>query len=121
VVALVRGIHGLHGAVRVEVLTDRPEARFVPGALLYREGSPVPLTLASAEAVQDGPGWRLRFREITTREAAETLRATYLETELRPDADLSRGEVYWHEVMGVAVRGLDGADLGVVKDIYRVA
>ena len=120
-VALVRGIHGLHGAVRVEVLTDRPEARFVPGALLYREGSPVPLTLASAEAVQDGPGWRLRFREITTREAAETLRATYLETELRPDADLSRGEVYWHEVMGVAVRGLDGAELGVVKDIYRVA
>ena len=120
-VALVRGIHGLHGAVRVEVLTDRPEARFVPGALLYREGSPVPLTLASAEAVQDGPGWRLRFREITTREAAETLRATYLETELRPDADLLRGEVYWHEVMGVAVRGLDGADPGVEKDIYRVA
>ena len=27
VVALVRGVHGLHGAVRVEILTDRPEER----------------------------------------------------------------------------------------------
>jgi len=120
VVALVRGVHGLRGAVRVEVLTDRPEARFVPGAVLYREGSPEALTIASAEAVQDGPGWRIRFKEIASREAADTLRSAYLETELRPDADLGRGEVYWHEVMGVPVRGLDGAELGVVTDIYRV-
>ncbi len=30
-VALVRGVHGLRGAVRVEVLTDRPEERYAPG------------------------------------------------------------------------------------------
>ena len=107
--------------MRVEVLTDRPEARFVPGAMLYREGSDEPLTIASAEAVADGPGWRLRFREITSREAADTLRSLYLETPIRPAADLARGEVYWHEVIGVPVRGVDGAELGVVQDIYRVA
>jgi 16S rRNA processing protein RimM len=117
----VRGVHGLHGAVRIEILTDKPEARFVPGAVLYREGSDEPLTIASAEAVADGPGWRVRFREIGSREAADTLRSVYLETSLRPDADLARGEVYWHEVVGVPVRGLDGTELGVVKDIYRVA
>jgi 16S rRNA processing protein RimM len=105
----------------VEVLTDRPEARFVPGAVLYREGSEEPLTIASAEAVADGPGWRIRFREIGSREAADTLRAAYLETAVRPDADLARGEVYWHEVVGVPVRGVDGAELGTVQDIYRVA
>lgn len=121
VVALVRGVHGLHGAVRVETLTDRPEARFVPGAVLHREGSDAALTIASAEAVQDGPGWRVRFREITTRDAADALREAYLETSIRPDADLARGEVYWHEVLGVTVRGVDGADLGSVQDIYRVA
>jgi 16S rRNA processing protein RimM len=121
VVALVRGVHGLHGAVRVEVLTDRPEGRFVPGAVLFREGTDRALTIASAESVQDGPGWRLRFREITTREAADTLREAYLETAVRPTADLRRGEVYWHEVIGCHVRGLDDTDLGVVKDIYRVA
>jgi 16S rRNA processing protein RimM len=107
--------------VRVEVLTDRPEARFVPGAILYREGSEDSLTIASAEAVADGPGWRIRFREIPSREAADTLRAAYLEMAVRPDADLARGEVYWHEVVGVPVRGVDGAELGTVQDIYRVA
>ncbi len=121
VVALVRGVHGLRGAVRVEVLTDRPEARFRPGTVLYREGGDEPLTIASAQAVQDGPGWRLRFEEITSREGADTLREVYLETDVRPDAELGRGEVYWHEVVGVSVTGLDGTVLGTVQDVYRVA
>lgn len=121
VVALVRGVHGLRGAVRVEVLTDRPEQRFRPGVVLHREGSDAPLTIASAEPVADGPGWRLRFREIATRDAADTLRGDYLETVVHPVGELSRGEVYWHEVIGVAVRGIDGAELGTVQDVYRVA
>ena len=79
------------------------------------------LTIASAEAVADGPGWRIRFAEVGSRDAADTLRGAYLETTVRPEADLARGEVYWHEVLGVTVRGVDGTELGVVKDIYRVA
>ena len=121
VVALVRGVHGLRGAVRVEVLTDRPEQRFRPGIVLYREGDTAPLTIASAEAVQDGPGWRMRFEEVSSRDAADTLRGVYLETEVRPEAELARGEVYWHEVVGVTVTDVDGTDLGTVQDVYRVA
>ena len=121
VVALVRGVHGLRGAVRVEVLTDRPEQRYRPGVVLHREGSDEPLTIASAEPVADGPGWRLRFREITSRDAADTLRGAYLESIVHPVADLTRGEVYWHEVLGAAVRGVDGSELGTVQDVYRVA
>jgi 16S rRNA processing protein RimM len=120
VVALVRGVHGLRGAVRVEVLTDRPEQRFRPGAVLHRELSDAPLTIASAEAVADGPGWRLRFHEVTTREAADGLRGAYLESVVHPVGELARGAVYWHEVVGVTVRGVDGADLGTVQDVYRV-
>ena len=37
-----------------------------------------------------------------------------------PEVELGRGEYYWHEVVGVAVRGVDGAELGTVRDIYRV-
>jgi 16S rRNA processing protein RimM len=120
VVALVRGVHGLRGAVRVEVLTDRPEERFVPDAVLYREGEEAALTIASAEEIVDGPGWRVRFREITTRDGADTLRGAYLEAVVRPEEDLSRGKYYWHEVIGTAVHGVDGAELGTVQDIYRV-
>jgi 16S rRNA processing protein RimM len=120
VVALVRGVHGLRGAVRVEVLTDRPEQRFRIGGVLYREMSDAPLTIASAEPVADGPGWRLRFQEVTTRDAADSLRGAYLESVVHPVGELARGEVYWHEVVGSTVRGLDGADLGTVQDVYRV-
>ncbi len=119
-VALVRGVHGLHGAVRVEVLTDRPADRFAPGMVLYREGGDRPLTIASAEAVADGPGWRLRFREVPDRASADGLRGAYLEAVAYPDRELGRGEYYWHEVVGTAVRGIDGAELGTVRDIYRV-
>ena len=119
-VALVRGVHGLHGAVRVEVLTDHPETRFVPGTVLHREGRDEPLTIASAEAVADGPGWRVRFREVASRDAADALRGAYLEAVVVPEVELGRGEYYWHEVVGVAVRGTDGAELGTVRDIYRV-
>ena len=119
-VALVRGVHGLHGAVRVEVLTDHPERRFVPGAVLRREGTEAPLTIASAEAVADGPGWRLRFREVTSRDAADRLRGAYLQAAVDPELELGRGEYYWHEVVGVTVRGVDGAELGTVRDVYRI-
>ena len=63
------------------------------GAVLFREGDGRPLTIASAEAVADGPGWRLRFREVTTRDAADALRGAYLESVVRPDEDLARGVV----------------------------
>ena len=120
VVGLVRGVHGLNGAVRVEILTDRPEARFARGAVLHREGDDVPLTVLDALAIPDGPGWRVRFREVTDRATADTLRGIYLETDVPAEDAPGRGAAYWHEVIGVPVRGVDGEELGSVADIYRV-
>ena len=65
---LVRGLQGLCGTLRVEVLSDRPE-RFAPGSVLFPEGRPEPLTVTWRSA--DGPGLLLRFREVRSREAAE--------------------------------------------------
>ncbi len=58
-----------------------------------------------------------RSRRATppTRSAARISRPSSI-----PDVELGRGEYYWHEVVGVAVRGTDGAELGTVRDIYRV-
>jgi 16S rRNA processing protein RimM len=119
VVAQVRGLHGLNGAVRVEVLTDRPEARFVAGAVLYLEGDARPLIIDAAKPVEDGPGWRLHFREIPDRAASERLREAYLEIEVDRAADLDAGAAYWHEVIGATVRGSTGTVLGTVADVYR--
>ena len=116
-VGRVRGIHGLRGALRVEVLTDRPEERFARGAIMFREGSAEPLTISSAHP--DEPGWLVTFHEVLDRPGAETLRDAYLESEIGPGQELPRGEYYWHEVIGTAVLGLDGTELGRVEDVYR--
>jgi len=103
----------------VEVLTDRPEERFAPGVVLHREGTTAPLTIVAAEPVEDGPGWRIRFREVASRTAAEGLRDAYLDTVVDRSTDLEPGAVYWHEVIGSEVRGLEGTRLGTVADVYR--
>jgi 16S rRNA processing protein RimM len=115
VVGLVRGIHGLRGAVRLEVLTDDP-ARFDPGAELFAEGSDEPLTVDWSQS--DGPGILIRFRERADRAAVEPLRDSYLEALVTPDARPA-GSWYWHEVTGAHVSTAAGEDLGIVTDIFR--
>ena len=118
-VALVRGVHGLRGAVRVEILTDRPEQRYAVGSVLHREGSDEPLTVTWSSAVSDGPGWRVAFAEVRDRSAAEDLKGAYLEIEAGPHAALPRGAYFWHEVVGTTVTATDGTVLGTVRDVYR--
>jgi 16S rRNA processing protein RimM len=115
VVGLVRGIHGLRGAVRIEVLTD-DATRFAVDAVVHPEGQPDALTVAWVQ--EDGPGILVRFREITDRPAADTLRDHYLEAEVPRDA-LPSGEFYWHQVVGSTVTTTDGRELGAVEDVFR--
>jgi 16S rRNA processing protein RimM len=119
VVGRVRGLHGLRGAVRVEVLTDQPELRFAAAQVLHLEGDSRPLTIVSAQPVEDGPGWRVHFREVPDRAAAERLRDAYLEVTVDRAADLPEGAAYWHEVIGSTVKDSSGATLGTVADVYR--
>jgi 16S rRNA processing protein RimM len=118
-VALVRGVHGLRGIVRVEILTDRPEDRYAVGSVLHREGSDEPLTVTWSSAIADGPGWRIQFAEVPDRSAAEALVGTYLEISAGPDSTLPRGSYFWHEVIGTPVTATTGELLGTVRDVYR--
>ncbi|MEZ4597453.1 MAG: hypothetical protein R3C32_11900 [Chloroflexota bacterium] len=68
VVGLVRGLYGLRGSVRVEVLSDDP-ARFDPGSVLFVEGSTQRLTVLESHA--DGPG-PVRFLSGPTARASRT-------------------------------------------------
>jgi 16S rRNA processing protein RimM len=115
VVGLVRGLHGLRGAVRVEVLTDDP-GRFARGSVLYPEGSDERLTVTWSR--EDGPGVQLRFRERGTRESVESLRDVYLEAGVG-QRTLPEGAWYWHEIEGATVLTLNGEELGRVEDVFR--
>ena len=101
------------------MLTDQPEARFAAGRVLHVEGDVRPLTVTAAQPVEDGPGWRVRFREVPDRAAAERLREAYLEVAVDRSADLPDGAAYWHEIIGSTVKDSHGAALGTVADIYR--
>ena len=111
--ARVVGAKGLAGAMRVEVLTDRPE-RLSEGALLYVEGETEPRRIAEVE-----PGGRLpviRLEDVDSRAGAETLRGRYLEVE----ADtLPEGSFYWHQIIGLTVLDEAGARMGTVVEVFR--
>src|SRR3954451_3963574 len=114
VVGLVRGVHGLRGAVRVEILSDNPD-RFAVGSILHREGDDRPLTILSAH--RDGPGLLVRFEEITDRPAADQLREVYLEAEA---TELPEDTFYWDDIEGCGGVTADGEDLGKVVEVFRV-
>ena len=113
-VGLVRGMHGLRGAVRVEVLSDDPE-RFAVGSTLYADGEAEPLTIAWTGPAK--PGLLVRFAELTDRESVEPLRERYLEADAQEP--LPEGTYYWHQIQGLAVSTIGGQDLGTVADVFR--
>jgi len=115
-VAQVRGVRGLDGSLRLEVLTDTPEQRFVPGARLSVEGSDRILTLL--EVTPSSPGLFVRFGEVQSRLAGERLIGAYLtipaaEVQIPPD------RVLWDEVIGITVRDPQGEVIGEIRDLYR--
>jgi 16S rRNA processing protein RimM len=116
-VGRVRGLHGLRGAVRVEVLTDHPADRFAEGATVLAGDRA--LTVAEFRPVPGGRGILVRFREVADRDAAESLRDLDLEVEVDPERDLEDDEVFWHELQGLRVTAADGRDLGTVRYVYR--
>jgi len=115
VVGLIRGIQGLRGAVRVEVLTDNP-SRFDVGSTVFPEGSTSPLTVISSH--RDGPGLLVRFAEVRDRQAADALRDAYLEA--AAGAPLDEQAFYWHDIIGCTVSTTTGIELGNVADVFRV-
>jgi 16S rRNA processing protein RimM len=115
-VAQVRGVRGLDGTLRLEVLTDLPEQRFLPGARLSVEGSERVLTIL--EVTPSSPGLFIRVGEVQSRLAGERLVGAYLtipaaQVRIPPD------RVLWDEVIGVTVRDPQGGIIGEVHDLYR--
>lgn len=116
-VARIGRAHGLKGEVSVEVRTDIPEDRLVPGEVYETEPeSAGPLTIDSART--QGGRWYLRFEEITGREAADAARGV----ELVIDGDESDEDEAWyvHELVGLEARRPDGTRIGEVVDLLSM-
>jgi 16S rRNA processing protein RimM len=116
VVARVGRAHGIRGEVTVEVRTDSPGERFVPGARLHVTGRH---GLAGVDAVtlatvRDHNGTLLlAFEEVGDRTAAEALRGALLEADV-PAETGDPDAWYDHQLVGLRVVDPAGAELGEV-------
>ena len=60
---------------------------------------------------------RLKITGVDAREEAQLLRGAYLQTRERDLKPLSEGEYYRFQLLGLAVRSIEGRDLGRVVDV----
>lgn len=110
---------GVHGEVFVRPLTDDPERRFAPGAVLRTEpGSAGPLTVAGQTSA--GSRLVLRFAGVDDRAGAEALRGVLLlvrAADRPPLADPD--EFYDTDLVGLAARTVAGDLLGPVREVVH--
>lgn len=120
-VARIGKPHALRGEVTVQVHTDDPAGRFVPGARFRTEpASRGPLTLRAAR--MHGTIQLLAFEEAPDRTAAEALRGTrlFVEADAATTDDPDAPEEGWYpeDLEGLAVRSVDGTPVGTVETLH---
>lgn len=123
VVGRLRKPHGLKGECAVFPLTDDPAAVFAVGRLVWvvdLEGEPVVGPLTIARLRPHHREWLLTFEGWNERSAVEVLGQTFLampaEQLTAPEGD----EVYLDELVGFAVRSVEGEPLGLVTRYYEL-
>ena len=112
-VARVLGVKGLRGGVRIELLTDWPEA-VGAGASLHPDGQDGVLVVDRAETGGRVPVLYFAGRE--TRESVEPLVGRFLEV---PERDLEKGAYFWADLIGLRVEEPDGRLVGELVEIFR--
>lgn len=124
VVGRVGKPHGIRGEVTVDVRTDEPERRFVPGARLRAappRGSASRLASLTVTSVRWHNGVLLaRFEELPDRTSAEGARGIVLHATLDADAvPEDPDEYYDHQLVGLTAYDEDGRHLGEVSALVH--
>lgn len=122
VVGRVSKAHGVTGELAVEVRTDDPERRFVPGATLRgrpgRGGTERDFVIESVRA--HGDRLLIRLEGVADRDSAERLRGILFlvdSGELPPIDDPD--EFYDHQLEGMTVTTSDGRHVGKVAEVLH--
>jgi 16S rRNA processing protein RimM len=123
VVARVVRAHGTRGDLACEIITEFPQ-RFRRTRAVHvspREGPRRSYSVERARVVNRGGHAQvvLKLEGIDDRAAAEVVRGALVEV---PDSEawkLPRGRFYRHQIVGLRVRAVDGADLGEVVEILE--
>lgn len=124
VVGRVVKAHGVTGELAVDVRTDDPDRRFVPGAQLRGRPSKGGTERRFVIDTVRPHGGRLlvRLDGVSDRASADALRGTLflVDTEELPPID-DPDEFYDHQLEGLRVRTVAGADIGTVAEVLHTA
>jgi len=127
VVGRVAKAHGITGELVVEVRTDDPEQRFASGKRLRLKaprgegGRQAPEVIVES-ARPHGARLLVRLRGVADRDSADALRGHLFvvdSAELPPIEDPD--EFYDHQLEGLAVRTVDGREVGSVAEVLHTA
>jgi 16S rRNA processing protein RimM len=127
VVGRVVKAHGLSGELVVDVRTDDPQARFSPGNHLRLKPSRGGVDSATRECEVEssrphGARMLVRLVGVGDRDGADLLRGNLFvvdSADLPPITDPD--EFYDHQLEGLAVRTVDGAEVGSVTEVLHTA
>jgi 16S rRNA processing protein RimM len=113
--------HGVSGEVVVEVRTDDPEMRFVPGAVLRAKVSDHPDRNYVVAAVRPhGSRLLMRLDGVADRNAADALRGSWFVIDSEDLPPIDEPDTYYdHQLEGLAVRTIQGRDIGTVAEVLH--
>lgn len=125
VVGRVAKAHGITGEVVVEIRTDDPDSRFLPGKALRAKGSRGSNQERSylVESVRNHGGRLLmRLAGVADRAAAEALRGSLfvIDSDDLPPID-DPDEYYDHQLEGLRVQTISGQYIGTVAEVLHTA
>lgn len=114
-VALVLGSQGTSGEIRVKSYTDVP-TRFNPGQKLYIDQVAYRIT-DSSPARKDQVV--LKLEGIDTLVAAQGLSGQWLTSPAQDSPELSAGEFFHFQLLGLQARTEEGEELGTLQEIIQ--
>ena len=107
--------HGIRG--EVAIITHDPASQTLGSVeRIYVDGAPRRVLAARGTH----RGWLVLLEGVATRTEAEALRGRAVEVD-RSDLDLAEGDILLHDLVGCAVRLVDGRPWGVIAEVESVA
>jgi len=108
--------HGVHGELKVEILTDFPE-HLTDVATVYIGPQQRAYTLTHVRS--HGKALLLTLKECPDRNTAEMLRGTLVHIAFNNAVPLEDEEYYHFQVIGLQVKTEEGTHLGEVVDVLQ--
>ena len=109
--------HGVRGEVRVLATTDFVDERFAAGNTLYLQGKEQPQALEIEKARQHKGFILVKFVGYDNINDVQHFRNLELMVSDQDQQPLEEGQYYYHQIIGLTVKTVDGPELGTIKEI----